>query len=367
MQQTMGVIQFVGSGVTGPRPLAPLWQLCGALGIAIMLAACGQVSPPAATRPAATPRPASAAATLQPFPNTSAVTPAPSPTPLALASAFRVLAVRSAIQLHGARSRSVALLVGSTVLLCGGLTSAGTTGSIERIDLRSGRVSAGGALSNPVHDAGGAVIGGYGFVFGGGRVGPGSVVQRIDPTGRTVRIGNLPAIRADLAAIALGSEIVVVGGGTPGHPDARVLATTRGQTFRVVAKLVVAVRYPAVVGVGGWVYVIGGSTASGDTRIIQAVDPRTGVVRIVGHLVHGLSHASAFVIGGAVILAGGRAAGRPQNGIWRLDAASGTVTPIGRMPYAVSDAAAAVFDGIGYLIGGEGRGPIASVITITAR
>jgi len=159
-------------------------------------------------------------------------------------------------------------------------------------------------------------------------------------------------------------ELVVVGGGTPARPDARVLATSDGRHFRIVAKLLVGVRYPAVAAVGGIVYIIGGSTPSGDVRVIQAVDPRTGVVRVIGHLAHGLSHATALVVGGAFLIAGGQAGGRAQDALWQLDVARGTVTRIGRLPYAVSDMAAVVVNGIGYLIGGEGLRPVASIITL---
>jgi hypothetical protein len=259
-------------------------------------------------------------------------------------------------------------VLGSEILLCGGLTSTGTTtGSIVSIDPGSSRASGSGTLATPVHDAAGAVLGGSGFLFGGGSVYAGAVVERIGSAGDATAIGHLPAVRADLAAVLVDGEIVVVGGGTPARPDDRVLATTDGRHFRTVATLIVGVRYPAVAVVGGMVYVIGGSTLSADTDLIQAVDPLTGVVRIVGHLAHRLSHASAFVLGGTLLIAGGRVAGRAQDRLWQLDIASGIVTSAGQLPYPVSDAAMAVIAGTGYLIGGEGVGPLASIITIAAR
>ncbi len=349
-----------GSGLRS-RPGPWVGLLVALLGMALALEACGPASQPglpAAVVPAAASPTATAAS----------VGRAPSATPIASSAALLFRAARSDIQLPSARSRAVAFVFGSAILLCGGLTSTGTTtGSILRIDLRSGRVSNEATLAVPVHDAGGAVMGGSGFVFGGGSVGPGSVVQRVGPTGASIAAGQLPAVRADLAAVSVAGELVVIGGGTPAGPDARVLATTDGRHFRIVAKLLVGVRYPAVAVVGGLVYVIGGSTQSGDTRVIQVVDPRTGVARIVGHLAHGLSHASALVVGGAVLIAGGRTGGRAQDALWQLDLASGTVTRIGRLPYPVSDAATAVAGGIGYLIGGEELGPVASIITVSIR
>jgi len=227
-------------------------------------------------------------------------------------------------------------------------------------------VSKAGALAAPVHDAGGAVLDGFGFVFGGGNVMPGSVVQRVDPMSRTITVGDLPVARADLSAVSVAGEILIIGGGTSSGPDARVLATSDGRRFRTVGRLLVGVRYPAVAVVGDLVYVIGGSTPSGDTRVIQAIDPRTGVVRIVGRLAQGSSHASALVVAGGLLIAGGRAAGLAQDGLWRFDVVGGTVTRIGRLPYPVSDAAVVVADGIGYLIGGEGLRPLATIIALTA-
>ncbi len=262
----------------------------------------------------------------------------------------------------------MALVFDHTILVCGGLTSTGVTnGSVERIDLASSRVYGAGGLAAPVHDAGGAVLGETGLIVGGGRFGPGAIVQRIRRGGTSVEVGHLPLPRADLTVVAEGGEFVIVGGGTPARPDTTVLASTNGSHFTTVAHLRTAVRYPAVVALDGIVYVIGGSTPSGDVRDIQAIDPRTGVVRVIGRLEHGLSHATAFVIGGQVLIAGGRSRGIAQDAVWRLDPEHGVVARVGRLPYAVSDAAGAVVDDIGYLIGGEGTAPIASVITVSGR
>ena len=262
----------------------------------------------------------------------------------------------------------MALGFGSTIYLCGGLTGSGsTTGSIVEIDLGSGTLVRIGALVAPVHDAGGATLNGVGYVFGGGRFGPGAVVQRVGATGSGHVVGSLPAVRADLAAVVVGNEIVVVGGGTPASPDHRVLATTDGRRFQVVAQLLVGVRYPAVATIGGLVYVIGGSTPTGDTSAIQVVDPATGKVHIAGHLAHSLSHASAVVLAGRILVAGGQSAGRAQSTLWLLDASTGSTKQVGRLPYAVSDSAAIVVGDVAYLIGGEGPGPLASIISISVR
>jgi hypothetical protein len=276
-------------------------------------------------------------------------------------------ASRSSLRLAEARSRATAFAFGSQILLAGGLTANGTTGSILVLSPRSGRAIAAGALVAAVHDAGGTTLGDAAYIFGGGRSGPGAAVQRVDRMGHAVVVGRLPTIRADLASVTVGSRMFVVGGGTPSRPDDRILATIDGRVFRVAGHLRIAVRYPAVVAVGPRIYVIGGATPRGDATAIQVVDADSGGVAVVGHLPRGMSHASAFVLGDAVLLAGGRSGGQAQDGLWRLDEARRTFDRIGRLPMAVSDMASVTLDGTEYLIGGEGTGLLASVITITAR
>ena len=333
--------------------------LSAALVMVVGLAACGQPSPPAS---------ASTGADL-PSPARSQVAAAPSPTTSDLASPTaipRIVIARSAVRLPAGRSRAVALVFGSEVLLCGGLTSSGaTTGAILDLNLQEGSVSQLGMLPTPVHDAGGAVIGGAGYVFGGGRAVAGSTIQRIDPAGRATAVGQLPAIRADLAVASVDGELIVVGGGTPALTDGRVLATTDGHDLRTIGHLIDPVRYPAVTVFGGLVYVIGGATPHGDTNVIQVLDPATGVVRVIGHLPHALSHASALVIGQAILVAGGRAGGRAQGSVLSVVPATGTVSVVGRLPVPASDMAAVVVDGVGYLIGGETTSPIASIVTVS--
>ncbi len=333
-----------------------------AIGLALATSGCSLVSVPQAAPAAAT-----TALPLVVAPSSQALAaPGASPTPAAALGTIQIARLR--VHLPGPRSRAVALILDHALVLCGGITGTGaTTGSDLRFDPRSGRITSVGHLAAPVHDAGAATLRGVSYIFGGGRFGPGAVVQRVSSNGTSVIIGHLPVARADLVAVALGGKVLIVGGAATTRPDRRVLATTDGIRFRTVATLAIGVRYPAVVAVADLLYVIGGSTPTGDVRIIQAVNPRTGAVRIVGHLVHPLSHASALVLGDQILVAGGRSAGSAQTAVWRFDALTGHVTRAGRLPYAVSDAASAVVDGVGYLIGGEGAGPLATIISLTAQ
>jgi hypothetical protein len=350
------------------RGVAWRFRLLAAMtGVSIALAGCGSQDPPGPTTVPASDITSAAPSLDASAPASSSAVPAPSVRASSAPATVSFRIARSAIRLPASRSRSVALALGSGILVCGGLTAAGTTGSILWINPGTGQVSPAGALPSPVHDAGGSVLNGSGFIFGGGRLGPGSTVQGVKPAGQGVALGRLPAIRADLVAVTVAGQLIVVGGGTTTFYDRRVLATTDGVHFKVIASLITGVRYPAVAAIGGLVYVIGGSTAAGDTTAIQMVDPRTGAVRIVGHLSHGLAHASAFVVGGALLIAGGITGGRAQDGLWRLDPTSGVVRQVGRLPYAVSDMAVVVAGTSGYLIGGETPGLVASIITVSVR
>jgi len=267
-------------------------------------------------------------------------------------------------QLPAAVSRSVAFASGGSVLIAGGLGPAGTVGTIERIAVADGRSTVVGRLPDPVHDAGGAILGPWRLVIGGGRTTQDGTVQRVSTEGRATVIGDLPARRADLVAVTVGDEVIVVGGGAAGRADPSVLATTDGARFRTIASLKLAVRYPAVAELAGRVWVVGGTTSAGDTRAIQIVDPATGATKIVARLPRSLSHATAIVLGGRLFIAGGRHAGSPLSTILEIDPRSGRATVAGRLPRSSSDAAGVVLAGVGYLLGGESSGPLASVVEL---
>lgn len=253
---------------------------------------------------------------------------------------------------------------GETVLLAGGLTSAGTIATVLRIELAASVVTADGALARAVHDAGGALVGGTAVVFGGGNTAPESVVQRYESGHGTV-IGALPQIRADLVAVEVSGVTFVLGGGTPAKLDASVLSTTDGAHFSAVANLLDPARYPAVGVVDGSIIVVGGTDGTHDLRTIQAIDPTTGIVRRIGELQHGLSHAAALVIDGHLLVAGGRTGGVAQDTIWEVDPSSGSVRAVGHLPKPVSDMASAVVGNVGYLLGGETSDYVASIVSIT--
>ena len=264
-------------------------------------------------------------------------------------------------------SRAVALPDGAGgALLLGGLEqSQATTDQILRLNLLRGTASAAGRLAAPVHDAAGALLGGTGYVFGGGARQTVANVQAVVAGRPTLLAARLPAPRSDLAAVTAGGSVYLVGGYDGQAPNRTVLRTADGRHFRTVAQLPQGIRYPALAADGAVVYVFGGETAAGvESRAIQALDLRTGTARVVGQLPRGLAHAAAVRLGGRIYLAGGRSGGRATDVVWRFDPASARVVPAGRLPGPVSDAAVVVAGGSGWLLGGEDTGQLASVIRL---
>jgi hypothetical protein len=257
-------------------------------------------------------------------------------------------------------TRAAAVVDGGGVVVAGGLGSgAVSTSTVMRLDTRSGAAQRIGTMATAVHDAGGAVLGGHDFVFGGGAATTVATVQRVG-TGAAIRAGTLPRARSDLS-VASTPDVAYIVGGFDGHAmDDDVLATTDGTTFHTVAHLPVPVRYAATTFADGAVWVIGGqlgtaeSTKSGgQSDAIQRVDPTSGAATVVGHLPTTLGHASAFTLGGQVFVAGGQAGTTPTATITHIDTATMTVTQVGTLPSARSDTAVAVDGDTAWLIGGE--------------
>jgi hypothetical protein len=262
-------------------------------------------------------------------------------------------------------SRSVAIAISGRINVYGGFASTGaTTGEILAFDPAAARVGALGALAVPVHDAAGVALDGAVILFGGGSGAPESVVQRVDSDGVARVIGNLPAARADLGAVAIANSAIVVGGGVPGVLAPEVLATEDGVQFRVVATLLSPVRYPAVAETGGRIYVIGGEGAVGETADIQRIDLATGEVEVIGRMANPISHASAMVMGGRIFVVGGRSGGTAQDAIWQVDPVTAASRLVARLPQPASDFALAVVGRVGYAIGGETDTLVSSMVAI---
>ena len=269
-------------------------------------------------------------------------------------------------------SREVLLTDGHQLIALGGLDAAKTTtGAVNVVDLSSGAARAFGALSVPVHDAAGVLLGGRYLVIGGGSTATHPEVQALAASGGTSQtIANLPQPRADLVATIVNGTAYALGGGQEASALLlNVVASTDGVTWRPAGSLAAPVRYPGVAVVGGAIYLFGGvSTAQGsDTASIQRYDPATGATQIVAQLPAPLSHTTAVVLGSAVYLLGGFVNNVISNQVLRVDLPSGTVTPAGSLPAAISDAAAVTVGRTAYVAGGQGAtsAPVDTVLTLS--
>ena len=134
----------------------------------------------------------------------------------------------------------------------------------------------GGHLADPAHDAAGAVLGGRPYLFGGGDLTELAAVQALQHRGTAVVAGQLPGPRSDISSVTLGSTAYLVGGYDGTSWVGTVLATSNGKSFTRVANLPVPVRYAAVAGAGNRIWVFGGLTPAGPSRVIQRVNVATG-------------------------------------------------------------------------------------------
>ena len=260
-------------------------------------------------------------------------------------------------QLPAPLSREALVTVGDRLRLLGGLSPTGSSlNGASWIDPRSGAVTASGSLADVVHDGAGAQIGATSFVFGGGSPATFATVQSLGSAASAgAAPGQLPQPRSDLATASIGRNVYVLGGydGTAYEPS--VLATTDGIRFTIVANLPVAVRYPAVVALGGDVFSFGGQTGSSvggtvtATAVIQEVDPATHTAHIVGVLPHALYGAAAFVLDRHIYVAGGQTgAGQTLTELYEFDPTTGKRSrDAGLLPQAVAFA--------GYATLGSGR------------
>jgi hypothetical protein len=294
---------------------------------------------------------------------TSAATPTPAPSrPLTLQ------VTPAAYRLPSAISRAVVLARGQDLLIIGGMTQAlTTTGAIIQLNPVTGRAAPAGELATPAHDAAGAVLGGRLYLFGGGDQAELAVVQALRHKGTAAVAGQLPGPRSDISSVTLGGTAYLVGGYNGASWVGTVLATTNGRAFTKVATLPVPVRYAAVAGAGNRIWVFGGLTPAGNSRVIQQVNLATGQARVAGRMPAPISAATAVTLGGRIFIVGGQVtegggALIASRKVLAYDPAHHRVTTAGRLPVGVTNAAAAVIGGTAFLVGGNnGRRQVTTV------
>jgi outer membrane protein assembly factor BamB len=292
---------------------------------------------------------------------------------------------------------------GHRLIVLGGLITGGVSASgIYALHTGTGAIHQIGSLSAPLHDAAAALIGRRALVFGGGSVATVATVESFTVPGS--RGGNpaatassgrsMPVRRSDSAAVTIGATTYIVGGYDGAHPDASVLATADGRTFRTVATLRVPVRYPAVAALRGQIFVFGGQAITGPqagapVNTIQAVDPARHASAVVGHLPMPLAGAAAVTVGNELFVAGGESSVRqrltpglgttqlgpaekaPGGGgsptstvstIWAFEPTTKRLLPAGRLQVPVSHAAVAVAGSTAWIVGGESHGSLVAAV-----
>ena len=260
-----------------------------------------------------------------------------------------------------------ATVVGSDVLLAGGLSAADT--SLDTVTVVSpGAVTTGRPLPQAIHDAAAATVNGQAFVFGGGEPSH-DEIRAIGPGAASGPAGRLPVPASDVAAAAFGGAAYVVGGydGTNALPT--IVRFTGHGRATPAGRLPAPLRYAAVTAADGRLIIVGGSVSGTASREVDAFDPTHGTVRHLGTLPHPLTHAAAVTLGRWVYVIGGRGTdqGTQSDAITALDPASGRVSPAGHLPGPLSDIAAAVVKGHVLVAGGRSRSGAVSdaVLTLT--
>jgi outer membrane protein assembly factor BamB len=291
------------------------------------------------------------------------------------------------------------------LIVVGGLAADGASASgIYAMRTATGTTRQIGALRTPLHDAAGAVSRGRILVFGGGAPVTVAAVQAfaLPAPARASQVataaGSLPAPRSDAVAVALGATTYVLGGYDGTRPDASVLATTDGRTFKTVGALPLPVRYPAVATLGGQIFIFGGQAITGPragqpVNAIQAVDPARHSVAVIGHLPEALAGAVAVTVDRQIFVAGGESPTAPRtvpglgttqlppgesstgtgsetsasststvSAIWAFDPLTRQLLPAGHLQVPVSHAAAAAVGSAGWIVGGESNGAAVAAV-----
>jgi hypothetical protein len=279
----------------------------------------------------------------------------------------------AAYQLPSGISREVVLADGRNLLIIGGLNQQSvTTRTVTRLNPVTGRTFPAGRLADPTHDAAGAVLGGTPYVFGGGAAASIADIQALPGRRAGSVAGQLPRARSDLSSVTLANTAYLIGGYDGATYDPRVLATSDGRRFRTVASLPVPVRYAAVAGAGNRIWVFGGETPAGLTRVIQQVNLTTGRAAVVGRLPSPLFGATGLTLGGQIFVAGGQTAQqgntaqlRTVRRVLAYNPGSRRVSLAGELPVRLANAAAAVLGNTGFLVGGnDGQRQVPAVIRL---
>ena len=245
------------------------------------------------------------------------------------------------------------------VVLLGGLDVGDA--STDGVDVVGGNSDARrGRLPGALHDAAAVRLGRDAYLFGGGNgVAQLDGILRVDPrSGAVTRVATLPLAASDVAAAAIGGTAYVVGGYTGTRWLDSIVAWRPGSAPRVVGHMPTPVRYAAVAADGGTLVIAGGSMPDGTaSRAVYGFDTQTHRLARLGALPRPTTHAAAATLGSVTYVIGGRgdSAGSATARIVAVDAHAHMrpVRAAGRLSVARSDLAAVAVGGKIVLAGGR--------------
>ena len=214
------------------------------------------------------------------------------------------------------------------MLLLGGLTASDVSTDAVLVAGHGGSHQV-ARLPDAVHDSAAVRLGTDAYLFGGGtnRGTQSDSIVRVDPrVGTATTVGRLPAPSSDQAAASLNGVAYIVGGYTGSRWLNTIVAWSPGTRARVVAHLPRALRYAAVAGTQGRLVIVGGSLPTGEASAsVFVYRPGHGVVR-AGRLPAPVTHAAAAALGGLVVRGRGSRRCTPEHARGDLRRRSGRAT-----------------------------------------
>ncbi|HEX6787866.1 MAG TPA: YncE family protein [Gaiellaceae bacterium] len=263
---------------------------------------------------------------------------------LVRATPIRRLVPRTAGALASPIQDAAGARFGGGAVLIGGLTPADVSSNAIVTATRAGSRAV-GTIPQALHDSAAVTLGRDTYLFGGG-TGTAQIdtILMVDPrTGAAQAVGHLPAGSSDQSAAAIGRTAYIVGGYTGTHWLDTIVAWSPGHAAHVVAHLPHTLRYAAVAAAGGRLIIAGGSLEDGTaSRVVYAYTPTMRRVTQVALLPAPTTHAAAASIGGTAFVIGGRGASldTPTDRIVAVDPVARHAHLAGTLPQPLSDLAA---------------------------
>jgi N-acetylneuraminic acid mutarotase len=258
-------------------------------------------------------------------------------------------------------------VLGSSIVVSGGLSTAGTSTSTVFLVGPHGAQEARSSLPSPVHDAAATTIGHRLLLFGGGEAEGTDQIVKVLP-GPSRWIAALPQPLSDLAAVSINGVAYVLGGWNGANLNRDIYAVRANGTAESVGTIPVGVRYAAVGALGGRLILAGGETATGEpTANVWAFDPGNGTVARLPRLPVATDHTSGAVVGGRFCVVGGLRAGVFTDVILCWAPGESRWHSAGHLPLPLADVDAVAFDGGIAAVGGRGStGPVSTVTLLSA-